>query len=497
MHVDSALLLSYVWPDPQASAAGTRTWSLLRHLHEQGVGCTVACASSPAERCSRALQASGMRLERAFPNRASETSDMLLRNRPDVVIFDRYYAEESWSHVVRDTLPDALRVLDMQDVHGLRGCRQRCIERGEEDLLEVFLRRPSAWDGSMQRELASVLRSDLTIVVSRTEEILLERICGISKEKLVVAPFFRHDDTLTPLKDLPTYEERKHFVAIGNWDHAPNADAAAWLAATLWRRIRDALPEGMKDAELHLYGARARGKSNWLADSHSGVRFMGFMDSLEQLQKYRVMLAPLRFGAGVKGKILDAWSHGMPVVTTPIGAEGTCDELDLGIASASVSYTDSLSGAPLPEAAAGGSHPGKVGTEKVSSEAIGKGRVVSECNLEGIMRLDLDLANLDGKGWGGFWKATNGSEFALDAVKLYADKTAWSKAVGRGREILGTNFSATVSQADFGCALNEALSTLESRRARDYLGQMLWGQQYRASEYLSKWIELKETQRDG
>ena len=54
----------------------------------------------------------------------------------------------------------------------------------------------------------------------------------------------------------------------------------------------------------------------------SGVHVKGFAPSLNIMQQYRVCLAPLRFGAGLKGKIVDSWAHGLPVCTTPVGAEG-------------------------------------------------------------------------------------------------------------------------------------------------------------------------------
>lgn len=54
----------------------------------------------------------------------------------------------------------------------------------------------------------------------------------------------------------------------------------------------------------------------------AGVHVKGFAPSLDIMQHYRVCLAPLRFGAGLKGKIVDSWAHGLPVCTTPLGAEG-------------------------------------------------------------------------------------------------------------------------------------------------------------------------------
>ncbi len=60
----------------------------------------------------------------------------------------------------------------------------------------------------------------------------------------------------------------------------------------------------------------------------SGFHIRGHAPSLDIMHKYKACLAPLRFGAGLKGKIVDAWQHGLPVCTTPIGAEGMMIEAD-------------------------------------------------------------------------------------------------------------------------------------------------------------------------
>src|SRR4051812_23220194 len=106
---------------------------------------------------------------------------------------------------------------------------------------------------------------------------------------------------------------------IGNFRHPPNPDGIRWLKARIWPRIRAALP----GAEVHIYGAYPSREMMELDAPADGFRVRGPVASaVETLEKYRVALAPLRFGAGIKGKILDAWAAGTPVVTTPIGAEG-------------------------------------------------------------------------------------------------------------------------------------------------------------------------------
>ncbi len=69
---------------------------------------------------------------------------------------------------------------------------------------------------------------------------------------------------------------------------------------------------------MQIYGSSC---NSWVLQA-AGILVKGFAPSLDIMQQYRVCLAPLRFGAGLKGKIVDSWAHGLPVCTTPVGAEG-------------------------------------------------------------------------------------------------------------------------------------------------------------------------------
>ena len=116
----------------------------------------------------------------------------------------------------------------------------------------------------------------------------------------------------------PGFEERAHFLSIGNFRHAPNWDAVLWMKTTLWPLIRARLPR----AQLHIYGAYTPPKATALHNPVQGFHIMDWAeDALEVMSAARVCLAPLRFGAGIKGKLVDAMLCGTPSVTTPIGAE--------------------------------------------------------------------------------------------------------------------------------------------------------------------------------
>jgi O-antigen biosynthesis protein len=151
---------------------------------------------------------------------------------------------------------------------------------------------------------------------------LLINSYGVPKDKILVAPFWYPEITDDHENSLPEFARRKNFVMLGNFRHAPNLDALRWCSSRLWKSIRHVLPE----AELHVYGAYPTKEAKLLAKPEIGLFVHGPVDNVKScLEKFRVNFAPLRYGAGVKGKITDGWFSGTPCLTSPIGAEGMAD----------------------------------------------------------------------------------------------------------------------------------------------------------------------------
>jgi glycosyltransferase involved in cell wall biosynthesis len=104
---------------------------------------------------------------------------------------------------------------------------------------------------------------------------------------------------------------------VGGYQHPPNVDAAKWFTGEIWPRVRERLP----GVEFHLVGSKATDEIRALAGN--GVRFQGYVEDLEPwLDDCRLAIAPLRYGAGVKGKVNLSMSRGQPVVATPMAVEG-------------------------------------------------------------------------------------------------------------------------------------------------------------------------------
>lgn len=319
------LIIGYVWPEPLSSAAGLRDWNLIETF--QGVGWEVIFASSSKENhFSKAIQNRGIQICPVQPN--DPEFDIFIQNlKPDFVVFDRFVTEEQFGWRVQENSPETVRILDTQDLHFLRRGREKAIKSGRaENQLRVAtqfpINLPDELSEDLLREVASIYRSDCSLIISSFEIQLLKDRYRLPSDLLHLSRF-QYD--LPPAS--PSFGERMDFVTIGNFRHLPNADGIRWLYAEIWPLIRKRLPE----ANLFVYGAYPPKEMMALTQKKSGFHVVGSTpDQFETLKKYRVNLAALRFGAGIKGKISDGWWAGTPVVTTPIGAEGMSDDLSWG-----------------------------------------------------------------------------------------------------------------------------------------------------------------------
>jgi glycosyltransferase involved in cell wall biosynthesis len=167
--------------------------------------------------------------------------------------------------------------------------------------------------------MASIYRSDLSLIISTYELYLLQHHLRIDKNIVLYLPFIL-DNVNNLLSDRYTsYTNRNDFVFIGNGKHHPNTDAIRYLKARIWPLIKKELPE----TKLHIYGAYLPDAVMKLHDPEEGFIIQGHGAEVSQImQGTRINLAPLRFGAGLKGKIVDAAYNGCPSVATTIAAEG-------------------------------------------------------------------------------------------------------------------------------------------------------------------------------
>lgn len=307
------LVIGYVWPEPNSSAAGTHMMSLLNAFRAQNWDVEFA---TPAQRTDHMVNLDDFGItSQSIALNCDSFDEYVKAYNPDIVMFDRFMMEEQFGWRVDKHCPNAIKILDTEDLQCLRNARHEA-HKGEREFTTSDLHSDIA-----KREIAAILRCDLSLIISSYEMSLLNSVFKIEPSLLHHLPF------MVDLSSLPTstktFEQRQHFMTIGNFRHAPNWDAVLYLQK-IWPLIRKQPPK----AELHIYGSYPPPKATALNNPKTGFLIKGWADNaFDVMQSARVCLAPLRFGAGIKGKLLEAMIMQTPSVTTNIGAEGMHNDL--------------------------------------------------------------------------------------------------------------------------------------------------------------------------
>ncbi len=310
------LIIGKVWTEPDSSAAGSRMIQLIDFFAENRYEIHFA---STANKSEYSVIPASISATHKIKMNDSSFDEFIAKLNPKMVLFDRFTTEEQFGWRVSEDCPDAIRILDMEDLHSLRHTRENAIKNGEEFSL-ADLANTMAY-----REIASIYRCDLSLVISKYELELLTGHFGIEESILHYTPFMLDEVSEGEIKNIRGFDDRRHFMTIGNFLHPPNYDAVIELKNNIWPHIRKELP----DAKLYIYGAYTPDKIKALHDVQTGFLIKGRAeDSKAVISEARLMLAPLRFGAGLKGKLIEAMQCGTPSITTEIGAEGMAAEND-------------------------------------------------------------------------------------------------------------------------------------------------------------------------
>ena len=305
------LIIGYVWVEPNSSAAGSRMLQLIELFLKNNYKITFA---SPAQKGEKAINLSEIGVKEVnIELNSTSFDDFIVDVNPDIVLFDRFMMEEQFGWRVAENCPNALRILDTEDLHFLRKTRHQQLKKGKTFSSDALLQSDDA-----KREIAAILRCDLSLIISSYEVKLLKEVFKIDERLLYHLPFLLNKIDQEVIEKWKPFKDREHFVFIGNFFHAPNVDAVLQLKL-IWNSIRKKLPK----TEIHIYGAYATQQINQLHNKKEGFIVKGFTDdAMEVVRNAKVVLAPIRFGAGIKGKLTEAMLCGTPSVTTLIGAEG-------------------------------------------------------------------------------------------------------------------------------------------------------------------------------
>ena len=308
------LIIGFVWPEPNSSAAGGRMMQLIAFFKNHGFAITF---SSPAQDSEFMVNLTDYDVDKVSIALNDSSFDSYIRElQPNVVLFDRFMMEEQFGWRVAEHCPEAIRILDTEDLHCLRLARQRAFkEKYTFELSEIVE------EDVAKREIASILRCDVSLMVSEYEMQLLKSVFTIDSSLLLYLPLVVDSFDLNSL----LFDQRENFVFIGNFLHEPNWNAVQYLKESIWPLIKKQLPK----AVLEIYGAYPSQKVFQLHTEKDDFLIKGRAESArEVISNARVVLAPLRFGAGIKGKLLEAMQYGTPSVTTSIGAESMHADLD-------------------------------------------------------------------------------------------------------------------------------------------------------------------------
>ena len=303
-------IIGQTWPEPTATAAGTRMMQLIECFLEQEWQIMFGSAAQKNSLSIDFLNSPVTPVEIELNN---VSFDHILKGfDPDMVVFDRFLSEEQYGWRVRETCPAAIRILDTEDLHCLRKARELALDKSDKNW-KAYLQNDIA-----KREIASIYRSDMSLIISKFEVDLLHEYFKVPVGLLHYLPFLPEPLNSDKIESLPGYEDRHHFMVLGNIKHTPTLDALKYLKRDIWPLIRKELP----NAEVHVYGAYFNHHARAFHDERNGFLIKGWIaDKKRCFTSSRVCLAPLRFGAGQKGKLLDAMYYGTPSVTTQIGSE--------------------------------------------------------------------------------------------------------------------------------------------------------------------------------
>jgi GT2 family glycosyltransferase len=320
------LVIDACTPTPDRDSGSQRMFELMRLLQEEGCAVSFFAENRRHDgRYTEALQQAGV-IAWWHPWIGDVGAWLAAHGADfDLIVVSRHYVLSPLLDLLRRHAPRARLVFDTVDLHFLR-------EEREAELADSATLRTQA-QATRAAELALVDAADETWVVSTVERELLARLRPQRKVAVV--------SNILPLRGAgPDLAARADLLFVGGFRHPPNVDAVRWFAEAVWPRVRKALPK----MRLHVVGSDAPREVQALGE-REGILVHGYQPDIEPwLDRCRISVAPLRYGAGVKGKINQALAHGLPVVaTTPaIEAMHLHPDHDVLVADSAEAFADAV-----------------------------------------------------------------------------------------------------------------------------------------------------------
>lgn len=320
------LVIDSETPRPDRDSASLRLFNLMRLLIEEGAQVTFVPADlNHTGADTQRLQQLGVETWYA-PFFGTPASWLRTHGAHfDTVVVCRHYVLREWLPLLRRHAPRAKVVFDTIDLHYLRE------RRGAEVSQDAALMRAS--EKTRALELDVIARSDATLVVSEIERTLLAQDAPRAQVE-VLSNLHRVHGAGRP------FGQRHDLVFVGGFRHPPNVDAVRWFATEVFPLVRARLPE----VRFHCIGGDVPAEVEALATLR-GVLIHGHVPDIDPyMDGARICVAPLRFGAGVKGKVNLSMAHGQPVVATACAVEGMHlrDGVDVLVADGVQAFADAV-----------------------------------------------------------------------------------------------------------------------------------------------------------
>ncbi|WOO42681.1 glycosyltransferase family 4 protein [Rubellicoccus peritrichatus] len=310
-------LVTCAVPDPRAEGAAYRMWQLLHIMRELRHRVRIL----PMQHSFQSVPLEVMRERRTYWEadgfellpEAESLQEHIDHNghQYDIFWFDSYVAANAALLSIQQKYPRAKCVFDTIDLAHHRYFREAKLTNNKRLLLDAIRVK------KIEIEMANA--ADVTLVVSQQEADILS---GIAKSARIAC--------IPNIYDIPQstapFEQRNGIALIGPAYFSPNLDAIHWLIDTIWPLVQKINPQ----LGLSIVG---RGTDELtLPDKPSNISLLGHVDDIETLlNQVRLTIAPLRFGAGIKGKVLQSLLHGTPVVGTDIAIEGFANYHNEGV----------------------------------------------------------------------------------------------------------------------------------------------------------------------
>ena len=302
---DHVLIFDSLVPDPTTDSGSKRMFEFCRTLTESGIRVHLFAINGwQNQPATHDLENIGVEvisgsltdplIQRHFQV-LSGILNLVIVSRPDV-------AAKVMNSILTD-LAEVPMVYDMVDAHGQRFLKEAELKN------DYVIRRKGEKFRLLEQRVASI--ADGVITVSEADQQYISELAKHQKH------YFRIGNFHPAVDPGPNFSERSGLIFVGGFSHSPNIDAVEFFVGEVLPLVRDQIPD------IHLTIVGANPPESIRGMQSSSVTVTGWVKEISGLyHQARVALAPLRFGAGVKGKIGEALNFGVPVVTTNVGADG-------------------------------------------------------------------------------------------------------------------------------------------------------------------------------